>query len=191
MVETTSGVSRRRAALKGAGAAGAGVILISERQHRVYRRQPQSETTVGPKSARRRVIAKKLVIALLSAVALTVPVPAAANRPVEEPIYFVFSDINPCTGEEVTVTFVGSALVHEHRDRVIATLHRTVTTSDGFEGRGVESFVYNGQMFKSTQNDIFTNVETGQRFRGQFVFVVDLATDTVRVERSPLTCVGP
>ncbi|HEU4545399.1 MAG TPA: hypothetical protein VFR88_03825, partial [Microlunatus sp.] len=56
---------------------------------------------------------------------------------------------------------VGRALVHQHGERLIAILHRTVTTSDGFEGRGVESFVYNGQMFKSTQNDIFTNEETG------------------------------
>jgi len=189
MVETTGGVSRRRA-LKAAGAAGAGVILIGERRHRVCRRQPQSETMVGSKSVRRRVTAKKLVIALLSAVALTVPVPAAANPPVEEPILDVFADISPCSGDETTVTYVGSALVHEHGERVIATVHRTVTTSDGFDGHGVESFVFNGQMFKSSQNDILTNEATGQRIRNQFVLVVDLATDTVRVERSVLTCLG-
>ena len=63
---------------------------------------------------------KRLVIGLLSVVALAFAVRAAANPPVEEPILDVFTDINPCSGEEMTVTFVGSVLVHEHggaRDR--------------------------------------------------------------------------
>ena len=89
---------------------------------------------------------KRLAIGLLSVVALAIPVPAAADPPVEEPILDVFTDINPCTGEEMTVTFVGTALVHEHGEREIATAHRTITTSDGFEGRGMDSFVDNGQV---------------------------------------------
>ena len=131
---------------------------------------------------------KTLAIGLLSVVALAFPVPAAANPPVEEPILDVFTDINPCTGEEMTVTFVGSVLVHEHGDRVIATAHRTITTSDGFEGHGVDSFVDNGQVLKFTQTDVVTNEATGQRFRAHSVFVLDLATDTVRVGRGELTC---
>jgi len=134
---------------------------------------------------------RKLVIALLSVVALAVPVPAAANPPVEDSIRFDFTDINPCSGNEMTVTHVGSALVHQHGERLIAILHRTVTTTDGFEGHGAESYVLNGQMFKSTQNDILTNEATGQRIRAEVVFVVDLATDTARVERFGLTCIGP
>ena len=134
---------------------------------------------------------KRLVIGLLSVVALAFAVPAAANRPVEEPIHFVFSDINPCTGEEVTVTFVGSALVHEHGDRLIATLHRTVTTSDGFKGHGVDSFVDNGRVLRATLTDILTNKATGQRFRAHTQFVLDLATDSVRVARGELICLGP
>ena len=124
-------------------------------------------------------------------VALAFPVPAAANPPVEEPILDVFTDINPCSGEEMTVTFVGSALVHEHGERVIAIAHRTITTSDGFEGHGVDSFVDNGQVLRATLTDILTNEATGQRFRAHFVFVLDLATDTVRVDRGELTCLGP
>ena len=134
---------------------------------------------------------KRLAIGLLSVVALAFPVPAAANPPVEEPILDVFTDINPCSGEEMTVTFVGSVRVHEHGERVIATAHRTITTSDGFEGHGVDSFVENGQVAKFTLTDILTNEETGQRFRAHTVFVVDLATDTERVARGELTCLGP
>ena len=134
---------------------------------------------------------KRLVVGLLSVVVLAFAVPAAANPPVEEPILDVFTDINPCSGEEMTVTFVGSVLVHEHGERVIAIAHRTITTSDGFEGHGVDSFVDNGQVAKFTLNDILTNEATGQRFRAHNVFVVDLATDTLRVGRSELTCLSP
>ena len=134
---------------------------------------------------------KGLIIGLLSVVALAFAVPAAADPPVEEPILDVFTDINPCSGEEMTVTFVGSVRVHEHGARVIAIAQRTITTSDGFEGHGVDSFVDNGQVVRATLTDILTNEATGQRFRAHFEFVLDLATDTVRVDRGELTCLGP
>ena len=131
---------------------------------------------------------KRFVIGLLSVVALAFAVPATANPPVEEPILDVFTDINPCSGEEMTVTFVGSVLVHEHGERVIAIAHRTITTSDGFVGHGTDSFVDNGQILRARLTDIMTNEATGQRFRAHFVFVLDLRTDTVRVDRGELTC---
>jgi hypothetical protein len=131
---------------------------------------------------------KRFVIGVLSVVALAFAVPATANPPVEEPILDVFTDINPCSGEEMTVTFVGSVLVHEHGERVIAIAHRTITTSDGFVGHGTDSFVDNGQILRARLTDIMTNEATGQRFRAHFVFVLDLRTDTVRVDRGELTC---
>ena len=134
---------------------------------------------------------KRPVIGLLTVVALALAVPAAANPPVEEPINDVFTDINPCSGEEMTVTFVGRVLVHEHGQREIAIAHRTITTSDGFEGHGVDSFVDNGRVLMATLTDIVTNETTGQRFRAHSQFVLDLATDTVRVEGGALTCLGP
>jgi hypothetical protein len=81
--------------------------------------------------------------------------------------------------------------VHEHGERVIAIAQRTITTSDGFEGHGVDSFVDNGQVLRATLTDILTNEATGQRFRAHFEFVLDLSTDTVRVDRGELTCLGP
>jgi hypothetical protein len=134
---------------------------------------------------------KRLVVGLLSVVALAFAVPAAANPPVEEPILDVFTDINPCSGEEMTVTFVGSVVVPEHEGRVIVLSPQTITTSDGFEGHGVDSFVDNGQVLRATLTDILTNEATGQRFRAHFEFVLDLSTDTVRVDRGELTCLGP
>ena len=134
---------------------------------------------------------KRLVIGLLSVVALAFAAPAAADPPVEEPIFDGFPDINPCSGEPMVVTFVGTALVHEHGERVVALAHRTITTSDGFVGHGTDSFVENGQVLISRLTDIMTNEATGQRFRARFVFVLDLRTDTVRVDRGELTCLGP
>ena len=80
--------------------------------------------------------------------------------------------------------------MHEHGEREITTAHRTITTSDGFEGHGVDSFVDNGQVLRNTLTDILTNEATGQRFRAHSVFVLDLATDAVRVERGELTCLA-
>jgi hypothetical protein len=132
----------------------------------------------------------RLVVALLSVVALAFAVPAAADRPTEFPILDVFPDVNPCTGNPMTVTFVGTVSVHFHGSRIVAHAHRTITTSDGFVGHGTDSIVDNGQVFKFRLTDILTNA-SGDRFRAHDVFVADLSTETVRVDRFELTCLGP
>lgn len=134
---------------------------------------------------------KRLVIGLLSVVALAFAVPAAADRPQEFPILDVFPDVNPCTGNPMTVTFTGTFYVHEHGSREVVRGERTITTSDGFVGHGTDSFVDNGQVLMFRQTDIMTNASTGQRFRARGVFVLDLSTDTVRIERFELTCLSP
>ena len=132
----------------------------------------------------------RLVLVLLSVVALAFAAPAAADRPTEFPILDVFPDVNPCTGDDMIVTFVGTAFVHEHGSRVVVRSERTITTSDGFVGHGTDTFVANGQVFVFTQTDILTNA-SGDRFRARGVFVGDVSTGTVRVERFELTCLGP
>jgi hypothetical protein len=132
----------------------------------------------------------RLVVALLSVVALAFAAPAAADAPTEFPILDVFSDVNPCTGDPMTVTFVGTAFVHEHGSRVVVRAQRTITTSDGFVGHGTDSFVDNGQVIKFRQTDIMTNA-SGDHFRARGLFVLDLSTGIVRVERFELTCLGP
>ena len=134
---------------------------------------------------------KRRVIGLLSFVALVFAVPAAADRPQEFPILDVFPDVNPCTGNPMTVTFTGTFYVHEHGAREVVRGERTITTSDGFVGHGTDSFVDNGQVLMFRQTDIMTNASTGQRFRARGVFVLDLSTETVRIERFELTCLGP
>ena len=130
---------------------------------------------------------KRLVIGLLSVVALAFAVPAAADPPTEFPILDVFEDVNPCTGDVMTVTFTGTFFVHEHDSRAVVRGERTITTSDGFVGHGTDSFVDNGQVLVFRQADIMTNA-SGDHFRARGLFVLDLSTDTVRIER---TCLGP
>jgi hypothetical protein len=129
----------------------------------------------------------RLVVALLSIVALAFAVPAAADPPTAFPIDDVFEDVNPCTGDVMTVTFAGTAFVHFHDSRIVVHAERTITTSDGFVGHGTDTSVLNGQVFKFTQADIMTNA-SGARFIAKVVFVLDLSTETVRVERGELTC---
>jgi hypothetical protein len=136
---------------------------------------------------RRKIVVT--VLPLLGVVALAFAAPAAADPPTEFPIFDVFPDVNPCTGSPMTVTFVGTASVHEHGSRIVVHAHRTITTSDGFVGHGTDSFVDNGQVLKFRQTDIMTNA-AGDRFRARGVFVLDLKTGTARVDRFELTCLA-
>ena len=129
----------------------------------------------------------RLVVALVSVVALAFAAPAAADAPAEFTFVDVFPDVNPCTGGPMTVTLTATGFVHEHGSREVAHGERTITTSDGFAGRGTESFVDNGRVVRFRFADIMTNA-SGDRFRARGVFVADVSTDTVRVDRFELTC---
>lgn len=132
----------------------------------------------------------RLVVALLSVVALAFAAPAAADPPTSYTAGDVFPDVNPCTGSAmiVTITFAGS--FHEHGSRVVDHSRRTITTSDGFAGGGADSFVISGgNVLKGTYNDIMTNA-AGDRFRAHGVFVLDLETGVARVDKSVLICLS-
>lgn len=132
-----------------------------------------------------------LLAGLLGLFALAFAVPAAADPPTAFPIEDEFEDVNPCTGNVMTVTFLGTAFVHFHDSRIVAHAHRTITTSDGSVGHGTDSFIDNGQIVMFRFTDIMTNTSGGYRFRARGVFVLDVSTETVRVERFELICLGP
>ena len=128
-----------------------------------------------------------LAASFCAAVVIGVAAPAAADAPAAFTFVDVFPDTNPCTGTAMTVTITSTGFVHGHGSREVAHAERTITTSDGFSGRGTETFLDNGQMLVFRQTDIMRNA-SGDRFRAHGVFVLDLATDTARVERFELTC---
>jgi len=141
--------------------------------------------------ARQAVVGALAAAVTLTVVALGFAVPAAANPPTEIPFEFTFDDVNPCTGDIHTVTIAGTTFVHDHDGRIVAYSERTITTSPtGFVGHGTDSYVLNGQVEMFRLDDIATNA-SGDRFRARFMFVVDLSTGTVRVEKLELTCLGP
>jgi hypothetical protein len=129
----------------------------------------------------------RLVVAALSVVALAFAAPAAADRPAAVAFVDVFPDTNPCTGTAMTVTITVNGFLHEHGSREVFHGERTITTSDGFVGRGTETFLLNGQILLFRQTDIMTNA-SGDRFRAHGVFVLDISTDTAKVDKFELTC---
>jgi hypothetical protein len=131
----------------------------------------------------------RLVVGLLSVLALAFAVPAAADPPTPVEFVDVFPDVNPCTGDPMMVTIVTRGFEHSHGSRFVFHSKRTITTSDGFVGRGTESAVDNGQVFRARLTDIMRH-PSGARFRARGVFVFDISTETVRVERFELTCLG-
>jgi hypothetical protein len=134
---------------------------------------------------------RKLLLVLLTMAVLALAPPAAADPPTESSFEETFEDVNPCTGLIHTVTITSTIFEHSHDGRTVAHLERTITTDPtGFVGHGSESFVDNGQIVKDTVTDILTN-PAGDRIRARFTFVLDLSTDTVRVEKGELTCLGP
>ena len=133
----------------------------------------------------------RLVVALLSVVALAFAAPAAADPPTALLFEDTFDDVNPCTGDPMTVTITSAVFVHFHGSRIVSHVERTITTSDGSVGHGTESFVDNGQIVRGRFTDIMTNVSGGYHFRARGVFVIDISTETQRVDRFELTCLGP
>ncbi len=114
---------------------------------------------------------------------------AAASAPTPVPIFIQFDDLNPCSGLVHTVTFTGTAWIQELDGRVVIREQRTITTSSGFEGRGTDTFVDNGNIQTFRLDDMLTN-ESGDRIRAHGLMVFDLSTLTVHVEKFAVTCVG-
>lgn len=131
-----------------------------------------------------RLLAALLVLACA---ALTGAGAAMADPPVVRHFQDVFVGINPCTGLEQTVTTDVTVYMvlpdHGHATH-------TITTSDGFVGRGEEVGVFHDDaIFQS--NDTLVNRETGQRIHAHLVLVTNPATGELQVFQLSLTCIPP
>jgi hypothetical protein len=120
------------------------------------------------------------LVLVVAAVALAGAVPAQADPPDVRSFQDVFTDIDPCTGLEHTVTI--DVVAYEP---VFGTTHatHTVTTSSGYVGRGVEIGVFHDAFF--TANDMLYNPATGQRIHAHLVIIGERVADV------SLTCVPP
>ena len=133
---------------------------------------------------RRTLIATALAVALLAGAG-----PASADRPVAIADHDTFVDVDPCTGLEHEVTIAVTFFVHDHNGMTVARGVRTLSTSGGYAGRGTSSFVANGNVEVFRFSDLLTN-SSGNRIRASGLFVLDLSSGVVRVERFALTCLG-
>lgn len=135
---------------------------------------------------------KILVAAVAAAMFATVmAAPVLADEPGTFTVSITFPDINPCTESEHLVTLNLEVSIHEHANgKVVGHVARTGTTDSGFVmHHGVESFVNSGNVFRSAFADQWRN-PNGLKFMVHGVFVVDLRSGDVQVDRSSLTCIG-
>jgi hypothetical protein len=130
-----------------------------------------------------------LVSSLVGSLALVAVAPAAADPATAVREVTTFPDVDPCTGAIHEVTIDVTFLVHFHDGVTVARGVRTLTTSSGYAGRGRSSYVENGRVEKFRFSDRLTD-GSGNRIRASGVFVLDLSSGTVRVDRFDLTCLG-
>ena len=143
----------------------------------------------------RRTNARPTRTRLVAGCLLAVPLllvgvaPAHADPPTEvvQPLA-VFQDVNPCTGEHHTVTIASTFSVHDHQGTEVVNGRTVLSTSTGFSGQGTGSFTANSQVARFHFIDMLTN-EEGDRIQAKGVFVIDLSTETVRVDRFDLVCI--
>jgi hypothetical protein len=136
----------------------------------------------------------RIAVALLSIGSLAYVPAADAAPPVETPLFEQFQDINPCTGELITLTFTGVAVIHEVGDMFHLRGYGQVITSDGYSGTFNRTFFFKGDQVATLRfHDMEVNSVTGQRV---VVSVIVHMTIVDGIVRSDLThfsgprCVG-
>jgi hypothetical protein len=122
---------------------------------------------------------------------------AASIPKVEEPVYWRFSEVNPCTGLDHIHTWIGTAWVQEHPNNRTVRVRATITTSDGYVGQFVRTWTGSdifgpGDVSNLTTNGVLTH-PSGSTIRWHLVWIADKKTEpmTVRVDEFTAACVRP
>ena len=120
---------------------------------------------------------------------------AASIPKVEMPIYAVFTEDNPCTGLEHTVTITGTLWVQEHPNNRTIRWRGRITTSDGYTGTFIRTWtgsnIYGpGDVSNLTMNNMVIQRQSGAKYKVHVVWIADFKTDpaTVRVDQFSVTC---
>jgi hypothetical protein len=80
---------------------------------------------------------------------LLVPIPAVPAPPEEIPLFEQIQDINPCSGELITLTLSGVAVIREVRDQFHLRGSGQVITSDGYTGTFNRTFFFKGNQIET------------------------------------------
>lgn len=134
---------------------------------------------------------RKTTKALLAAAMLVTLIasPALADEPSMESEVVTFTDLNPCTGSDNEITIDFGLKIHEHQSNFLLVIDSSVTTDDGFEGSGHETFVDNGSIVTSTLNFVLDNSDTGAKYTVKSHFTFDIRHGELRVDRFRFNCV--
>ncbi len=110
----------------------------------------------------RRIFTTLAVAALLTGL---VAAPAVADVPNEFTDSESFEDVNPYSGELITVNIDAFVSVHEHDGTIIVRVKQTGTTSDGYiMAHGRESYVETDTTITASFNAPFVNPDLGTKF---------------------------
>lgn len=83
-----------------------------------------------------------------------------------------FEDVNPCSGETITITIEFLVQIHEHPDDFSVRVRRTGSTSDGFiMAHGSETFSAVDGVEQGEFMDPWNNPATGDKFVAQGRFL--------------------
>ena len=131
------------------------------------------------------------LLSAITALLATMMAPASADKPIDFPVPpAVFPSVNPCTGENHTVTIFFDVFLHLHKDRFVARVIRTGFTDDDYEmfsGTGLQQF--NGNIFHDRFVDMWRS-DDGRMFQAAGNFVLDTNTNEVRVDHFNFHCIG-
>ena len=130
---------------------------------------------------------KAVPLLVLAVVGLITAAPVAADAPTELPLHDLFVDVDPCTGLEHTIEVTGTFFRHNHTGGNTYHATRTISTSSGYVGHGVEVSIEHERIF--VINDMLAK-PNGDRIRAHVVVVWDTAFTAVRVERVRVECIG-
>jgi len=113
---------------------------------------------------------RRLLSALATAALMIglVAAPAVADVPEEFLDSETFEDVNPCSGELVSITIDSYVSIHEHDGTTIVRVTSTGTISDGYiMEHGRESFVATDTSVTASFMFPFVNPDLGTKFVAQ------------------------
>lgn len=128
----------------------------------------------------------------ISAVLLLAWVPAFSGSSAVFPYFVQAVDLNPCTGELITLTYDGTVRIHEAGGHVVAHFSGSVVTSDGATGRfNGQEVMHGDQVYTLVVHDM-DSFDSHQRmkFNGLFHITVVDGRVTAEVLNLSLSCVG-
>lgn len=133
-----------------------------------------------------------VVTILAMLVTLFSAIPAVADAP-EEAIFTMTRDgeVDPCTGEVISVDFTWTARLHAHNNNEVIRFDGVAEASNGSVANGTEIQVINKNWLTDTFNWVSYNEATGDRYTVKGRIKINLETgEFVKFDVDRFRCMG-